>query len=119
MTIAITASGPSLEDELDKRFGRAETILVYDTDTHFVEVINNAAGAPSGGAGIAAAQRLVDRDVAAVITGQVGPNALRVLEAAGIRLVQGFPGSAKSNLDAFKAGNMGDLQQFVPPHSGK
>jgi hypothetical protein len=43
MKIAITASGPCLEDELDKRFGRAETILVYDTDTHFVEVINNAA----------------------------------------------------------------------------
>ena len=119
MKIAITASGPCLEDELDQRFGRAETILVYDSDTHFVDVINNAAGAPSGGAGIAAAQRLVDRDVAVVITGQVGPNALRVLEAAGLRLVQGRSGSAKSNLDAFQAGKLDDLQTFVPPHSGK
>ena len=119
MKVALTCQGQSLEHDLDQRFGRAATILVVDLDTNFVEVIDNGANAPSGGAGIAAAQRLVDRNVAAVITGQIGPNALSVLKAADMALYQGIAGSAKQNLAAYKAGQLIDLQKFVPSHSGK
>lgn len=119
MKIALTCQGPSLQDDLDQRFGRAVALLIVDTQSHQVEVIDNEALAPSGGAGIAAAQRLVDREVAALITGQVGPNALSVLQAAGIRLLQGVAGSGQKNLDLFQAGQLEDLSRFVPPHSGQ
>lgn len=119
MKVALTCQGQSLEHNLDQRFGRAVYILVVDLDTHFVEVIDNEANAPFGGAGISAAQMLVDRDIKAVITGQIGPNALRVFKAAEMALYQGFAGSARQNLEAYSAGKLTSLQQFVPSHSGK
>lgn len=119
MKIAITCQGKSLEDALDQRFGRATNILLVDTETHFIDVIDNEAMAPSGGAGIAAAQKMVDQGVTAVITGQIGPNALRVFQAANIHLYQGIPGSAKSNLEAFNKNQLSDLERFVPSHSGQ
>lgn len=119
MKVALTCQGQSLEHDLDQRFGRAAFILIVDLETKFVEIIDNAANAPSGGAGIAAAQRLVDRNVSAVITGQIGPNALSVFKAADIALYQGIAGSAQQNLTAYKAGQLVDLQKFVPSHSGK
>lgn len=119
MKVALTCMGACLEHELDPRFGRARYFLIYDTETHFVDVIDNEAHAPSGGAGIAAAQKLADGQVEAVITGQVGPNALNVLRAARLKLYQGTAGSAKQNLDAFLAGQLGELDHFVPSHSGK
>ena len=119
MKITLTVLGSSLEHDLDPRFGRARYFLIYDTETHFVEVIDNEANAPSGGAGIAAAQKLVDRQVEVVITGHVGPNALSVLRAAKLKLYQGITGTAKQNLEAFQAGKLNDLERFVPSHSGK
>jgi predicted Fe-Mo cluster-binding NifX family protein len=117
--VAITCQGSSLDHELDLRFGRAVYFLIVDTDTHFVEVIDNEANAPAGGAGIGSAQRLVDRGVEAVITGQVGPNALSVLKAAKMPIYQGIRGSAQKNLDAYLDGQLKALQKFVPSHSGK
>jgi len=57
-----------------------------------------------GGAGISTAQMAVDWEVQAIITGQVGPNAFRVLEAAGIAIHTGAAGTAAEALDAFKQG---------------
>src|SRR5690554_2994564 len=114
--IAITCQGPSLDDTIDQRFGRAVYFLIFDSDSHFVTVIDNEAMAPSGGAGIAAAQSLVDQGVTVIITGQIGPNALRVFRAADIRLVQGVAGTAKKNLDLFLDNQLKDLERFVPSH---
>jgi predicted Fe-Mo cluster-binding NifX family protein len=45
-----------------------------------------------GGAGIQAAQTVANRGVEAVITGQIGPNAVRVLNSAGIAVYVGASG---------------------------
>ena len=119
MKVAVTTLGSSLEHALDPRFGRAAYILIFDTETHFVEVINQSVNAPAGGAGIAAAQRLVDRDIDALVTGQIGPNALSVLRTAEIPIYQGIDGAARLSVEAFKAGVLVPLERFVPPHSGK
>lgn len=79
MKVAISSVGQTLEDDLDTRFGRAAFFLVVDSDTLKFSVIDNAARAASGGAGIVAAQSVIDQHVEAVIAGQLGPNALNVL----------------------------------------
>ena len=118
MKVAISCVGQSLEDDLDPRFGRAAFFLVVDTEKMSFSVIDNAARAASGGAGIAAAQSVIDQHVEAVIAGQLGPNALNVLSSADIALYQGISGSAYSNIIAFNQQKLARITESGPSHAG-
>ncbi|MDX9763099.1 MAG: NifB/NifX family molybdenum-iron cluster-binding protein, partial [Desulfomonilia bacterium] len=41
MKVAFSTSGNTLNDPLDRRFGRAPKFLVYDTQTESFEVVDN------------------------------------------------------------------------------
>jgi len=71
-----------------------------------VKAVENPAVAAPGGAGVQAARLVVDRGAEAVITGRLGPNAARVLEAAGVdtRRVDGL--TAGEALEHFLAGEL-------------
>lgn len=85
MKIAISASGKNLSDLLDKRFGRCEFFQVYDTNTKEIKILQNKGNQASGGAGIAAANQIVDEDIQAIITGNLGPNAFDILSENSIK----------------------------------
>lgn len=85
MKIAISASGKNLSDLLDKRFGRCEFFQVYDTDTKEIKILQNKGNQASGGAGIAAANQIVDEDIQAIITGNLGPNAFDIISENSIK----------------------------------
>lgn len=118
MKVAISCLGRTLEDDLDPRFGRTAFFLVADTETLTFTVIDNAARAASGGAGIAAAQSVIDQKVEAIITGQLGPNAMNVLRDADIPMYQGIPGSAYSNIIAFQQKKLVQITSSGPAHAG-
>jgi predicted Fe-Mo cluster-binding NifX family protein len=91
--IAITSEGPSLDDQVDPRFGRAAGFLLVDLDTMDTQYIENGQSqVMAQGAGIQAAQTICRAGVDWVLTGFVGPKAFRVLEAAGIRVGQNLDG---------------------------
>ena len=75
MKIVISSTGPSLDSEIDPRFGRCSTFLLVDTDTFEKEAISNTSVSSAHGAGIGAAQTVARLGAKAVITGHVGPNA--------------------------------------------
>ena len=52
MIVALTAQGPSMEDLIEARFGRAPYYVIVDTDTMNFEAIQNPNMAAGGGAGI-------------------------------------------------------------------
>ncbi|MGL5650645.1 MAG: NifB/NifX family molybdenum-iron cluster-binding protein [Paraclostridium sp.] len=85
MKIAISASGKNLSDLLDKRFGRCEFFQVYDTETKEIKILQNKGNQASGGAGIAAANQIVDEDIETIITGNLGPNAFDILSENSIK----------------------------------
>jgi predicted Fe-Mo cluster-binding NifX family protein len=116
MKIAASASGPSLEDLIDPRFGRCACFLIIDTGTLDFEVIENSSKNLSGGAGIEAAQRVADQGVTHVLTGRCGPNAEKVLSAANIRIVDGCDGTVREAVERFRAGPVASAQR--PPVSG-
>lgn len=60
----------------------------------------------SGGAGIKTAQMVVDRGADVVITGNVGPNAYRVLETAGVKVFTGASGNAERALADYRSGKL-------------
>lgn len=106
MKVAVSASGSSLDSSVDPRFGRSPYHLIVDTSSMAFEPLPNASmGAPSG-AGIGAAQAVVQRGVEAVLTGNLGPNATQVLSLAGVKMVTGASGSVRQAVEDFKQGNL-------------
>lgn len=85
MKVAVTATGKQPFGDMDLRFGRTRWFLVADSETGAWEAHANDQNLNAAqGAGIQAAQLLVNLGVEAVITGHVGPKAFRTLKAAGI-----------------------------------
>jgi predicted Fe-Mo cluster-binding NifX family protein len=83
MKVCVSSTGTGSESAIDPRFGRASHLLLVDTETGDLRPIPNDPGAARG-AGIQAAEAVVRSGASAVLTGQLGPKAFAVLQAAGI-----------------------------------
>ena len=119
MKIAISSSGNSLDAQLDPRFGRCAYFLIVDPADMRYETFDNQSAALSGGAGIQAAQFLADKNVNAVITGHVGPNAVHTLAAAGIDIYVEQRGSVEEAVNRYKSGALTPTtQSTVDSHFG-
>lgn len=103
--IAITSEGPTLDDPVDPRFGRAAGFIVVDPETMaFDYVENGAAQVRAQGAGIQAAETVARIGAKAVLTGYVGPKAFQALAAAGIRIAQDLDNmSVREAIERFKS----------------
>ena len=106
MKIAITSSGDNLDSQMDPRFGRCQYFMIVDPDTMDFEAMPNESAMASGGAGIQAAQTIVNVGINGVITGNVGPNAFEVLSAAGIETMTGASGTIRHALELYKSGSL-------------
>lgn len=102
MKIVISSTGSTMDDAVDPRFGRCRVFLLMDTETEETRSITNEAAMRGTGAGVEAAETIVDMKAEALITGQLGPKAAKVLEAAGIPVYTGASGTAREALEAFK-----------------
>lgn len=119
MKIAVSVNGTDLDAELDPRFGRCRNFIIVDPETMQYEVIENSSNDAAGGAGISAAQSLVDKGIEAVLTGNCGPNAHEVLSAAGIKVITGVSGTVRNAIEAYKLGTYtAATQPSVPGHFG-
>ena len=65
------------------------------------KVMSNEAITSSSGAGVKAAQKLINEKVDAVITGNIGPNAFDILRQAGIKIFKAS-GSIEEVIKKFK-----------------
>ena len=89
MKIAISSMGRDLDAQIEPRFGRCAYFVIVDTDDMSFEAFDNENTTLGGGAGIQSAQFVASKGAKVVITGNVGPNAVRTLLAAGVELVTG------------------------------
>ena len=119
MKIAVSATATNLSAQVDPRFGRCQYFVIVDPDSMEFEGIENSSASAGGGAGIAAAQQIVGKEVEAVLTGNCGPNAFSVLETAGIKVMTGVSGTVQEAVEGYKAGKYNAISQAnVSPHSG-
>lgn len=87
MKIAISATGDTMDGYVDPRFGRAAGFIIYHMETGEYSFIDNAKNLNAAqGAGIQAAQCVVEAKAGAVITGYCGPKAYKVLESSGVKI---------------------------------
>lgn len=119
MKICVSSSGPSLESQLDPRFGRCPYLIIVDTETMKYKSIPNPGVSAASGAGIRAAQILVDEGVDVLITGNVGPNAYQALAATGIKIVTGAYGRVRDVIDAYLSGKLKVSEGLVASGIGR
>lgn len=115
MKIAIPTNQDSLTASVADVFGRATYYLIYETDNQSSTFIDNTAAASQGGAGIKAAQLVVDQGVTAILAPRCGENAAKIIQGAGVKLYQTISGTLQENIDAFTAGKLEELQEI---HAG-
>jgi len=75
MRVAVSATGPTLDAEVEPRFGRCPYFIIVDPDTMQFEALENSSAMQAGGAGISTGQMIVSKGVQVVLTGNCGPNA--------------------------------------------
>jgi predicted Fe-Mo cluster-binding NifX family protein len=103
MKIAVSSKGGNLNSEVEPRFGRAPYILIVDTDTMDFEVIDNVSNVNAfKGAGIQTATAVGEKGAEFVLTGFCGPNAFKVLNAAGIKVANDAKGIVRDAVRDFK-----------------
>jgi predicted Fe-Mo cluster-binding NifX family protein len=104
MKICVTSEGKTLDSKVDPRFGRCQYFEFIDTDTMECETVENENIQFSGGAGIQSGQLMISKGVKAVLTGNVGPNAFKTLQTAGIQIYTGQSGKVQDAVEKYKSG---------------
>jgi predicted Fe-Mo cluster-binding NifX family protein len=119
MKIVITANGTELEAQASPVFGRCPAYVFVDTETMQFEGLENPAIAAPSGAGIQAAQFVIERGGQAVVTGNVGPNAYGVFQASGVPVYLFGGGTVREAVEAYVAGRLEPVGGAnVPAYSG-
>ena len=113
MKICVSSTGNDLYSQVDPRFGRAAHLLVIDTERRHVRPLGGATGAAHG-AGIQAARAVVESGVKTLVTGQIGPNAFDVLDAAGIEVYRTPTDTVEGAIEELEAGH---LEKISAPNS--
>jgi predicted Fe-Mo cluster-binding NifX family protein len=115
MRIVVSSQADNLDGPTSLVFGRCPTFVFVEPETMEFEAMPNPAASQGGGAGIQAAQFVVNQGAGAVLTGNLGPNAFDVLEAAEVPGYLVPEGSVRDAVEDYRAGR---LQPMSVPNVG-
>lgn len=118
MKIAISSAGKNKENLLDRRFGRCEYFQIYDTENEEYRAVSNDGAISGQGAGIAAANQLIEENVDAIITGNLGPNAFELIEKAEIAAYSCEAVPVFKAVDLFSKKELMTIGSAGKPHHG-
>lgn len=115
MLVAVSANEEGLDAPTSPVFGRCPVYVFVNSEDFSATSIQNPAIGASGGAGIQAAQLIIDKGAGAVLSGNVGPNALQVLQASNVPIYTVGGGTVREAVEAL---NAGELTQVTAPTAG-
>lgn len=115
MKIVIPVNNNSIKTTVCTSFGRTPYFLIYDTDKKENVFIDNSAISSQGGAGIKAAQSVIDSGAEVLITPRCGENAAEAINTGGIKIYKTISDSIEENIKAFINGQLYLLEDI---HSG-
>jgi len=118
MRLVIPANGANLDAPTSPIFGRSPMFILVDPETLDFEALPNPALSAPGGAGVQAAQTILQHGVEAVIAPSLGPNAFRVIQAAGIPAYRMQGATVREVVAAFNAGQLARLETSGADHVG-
>jgi predicted Fe-Mo cluster-binding NifX family protein len=100
--IAISATGNTLDSEVDPNFGKAKWFILVNTETMEYEAIEGVGEEVTSGAGKAAAEIIIATGVGGVLTGEMGGNSAAILSAARIYVFTGVSGTVSYAIEQYK-----------------
>lgn len=103
MKIAVSSTSKNIESNISDVFGRCPYFIIAEIKEGRIEkteVIKNESISQNSGAGVSTAQLVAENNVNAIITGNVGPKALDVLNQFKIEIYSS-EGVVKDVLQAF------------------
>ena len=106
MKICVTSQGDNLEAQVDPRFGRCQYFIFVETDTMEFEAVANQNISGMGGVGVQSGQIVSDKGAKSVVTGSVGPNAMKTLQSAGVEVMDGVSGTIREAVEQYKKGSL-------------
>ncbi|MEW8986628.1 MAG: NifB/NifX family molybdenum-iron cluster-binding protein [Bacillus sp. (in: firmicutes)] len=121
MKIAVPADVNHVESEVGGSFARTPHFFIFNSDHNDGFFIDNPSVKSHGGAGIKAAQFLIDHHIDVLLAPRCGENAAKVLKAAQMEIYETNTGSIKENIDALFNGRLTVMEQFHKGshHGGK
>jgi predicted Fe-Mo cluster-binding NifX family protein len=107
MKIAVTSTGPTLDDNISTEFDQSRYLLIIDFDTFEYEtMISPIVVDSSSTTGTLFAQQLLQADVSKVLASHISFNAvksfLKSLRGTGIQIIDGMNGSVRNAVRQFK-----------------
>ena len=118
MQVVIPANGADLDAPTSPIFGRSPVFILVDSETLDFEALPNPAIDAPSGAGVQAAQTVLQKGVGAVIAPNLGPNAFRVIQASGIPAYRMVGATVREAIAAFNAGQLARLETPGAGHVG-
>jgi len=115
MIIAIPTDHNHLDTTVCISFGRAPYFLIYNSSVDSYDFIENPARQSQGGAGVKAAQTLVDAHATVLITPRCGENAAEIFNAADVKIYRASGQSVAENITSFKNDQLKILEEI---HAG-
>lgn len=121
MKIAVSTNKGGMDDEVCQVFGRCMSYTLVDCEGKQAKktgIRENPGFSFGGGAGIHAAQFVVNEGVKAVISGNFGPNSAAVLKQAGVEMIQ-FRGKVADAVQKYLEGELNPVDDpTVKDHFG-
>ena len=125
MKIFITATGKTVKDNVDPKFGRCDYYLIYDTETKSVDAKENPYKTGQSSVGISLAQTVINSGAKIAISTNFGPNAYRVLKegeismykaASEISIEQAIANYLNGELEEVKVATTHEQAEKIFPH---
>jgi len=113
MKIAVSSTDKNIEGNVSDVFGRCSYFIITEINNKKIvktETIENKNTDQMTGAGISTAQLMAEKNVKAVITGNIGPRALDVLKQFGIKVYY-EDGIIKEVIEKFINGQLKEIKQ--------
>ncbi len=106
MKIIISTGAESKGALLNPRFGRCEFFALYDTETKQWRFAPNPGSMEGSGAGIKAAQFVIEQKADVLLTGELGPKASGLIESSGIKVYRLPEITLEEAVAEFEKGNV-------------
>ena len=103
MKIAVAATAPDLDAEVEHKLGLSSYLLVVETESMAFEAVP----VPDGGAGTKVIALALAKDARVILAGYVSPHILGTLRRNGVEVLTSVSGSAREAVGKYRRGELG------------
>jgi predicted Fe-Mo cluster-binding NifX family protein len=119
MLIAIVSEGFDPDSLVAEKFGGTPYIIFYDMEKNTFESLCNPYSSIFGGAGIQTAKLIIEKNVVAVITNEIGEHLLRLMVSAGVEVYSCSKMPVKEVVNQFIEGKLSIIRQDLSQQVGR